>query len=97
MAELKNVGRLDAVIRIVLGAACVGVLVYNFAVERLMPIYAAIPVFVLVPFFLKTGITRACPLMKSLNLSTSGTLPMVLVGMLMIGAAYARGVESVKK
>ncbi len=72
MSQNKSVGLLDAAVRVVLGGLCVAVLVYNFAIERLMPIYAAIPVFILVPLFFKTGLTRSCPIMESLGVSTAG-------------------------
>jgi hypothetical protein len=73
MAEQQNVGALDGGIRIVLGIACVGLIVYHFLVARVLPFYALIPVVVLIPFFLKTGATRVCPVMKALGVSTRGT------------------------
>ncbi len=72
MAEHQNVGVLDSRIRILLGIACVGLLVYHFAIARLMPIYVLVVVVVGVPFFLKTGRTRVCPVMKAMNISTAG-------------------------
>lgn len=72
MAEQHNVGILDSRIRIALGLGCVGLLGYHFIVARVLPLYALIPVVVLVPFFLKTGATRICPVMKALGISTNG-------------------------
>lgn len=71
MAEHQNVGVLDSRIRILLGVACVGLLVYHFAIARVMPIYVLVVVAVGVPFFLKTGLTRVCPIMKALGVSTA--------------------------
>ncbi len=72
MKEKQNVGSADQVIRIILGFVCVGLLVYHFAVDAFLPLYALIPVIILVPFFLKTGYTKVCPVMKALNVSTAG-------------------------
>jgi len=70
MAEEKNVGGLDSIIRIILGLICLGLVVYNFAGSKILPIYLLIPVIILIPFFLKTGITKVCPIMKALKIST---------------------------
>lgn len=71
MAEEKNVGSFDAILRILLGLACLSSVIYHFAFEEIMALYALIPVIILIPFFLKTGLTRFCPIMKSLNLKTN--------------------------
>jgi hypothetical protein len=68
--EAVNVGKLDSVIRIILGIVCVAAIIYHFAVENLFSIYTLIPVFILVPLFLKTGLTKICPIMKALKIST---------------------------
>ena len=75
MAEEKNVGKIDSALRILLGLACVGVFVYQFAVDGILPIYALVPIGILIPLFLKTGITRVCPIMHSMNVSTAGPAP----------------------
>jgi hypothetical protein len=67
-----NVGHLDSVIRIILGVVCLGLIGYYFFGKRFMPIYLLIPVIILVPFFLKTGITKVCPIMKAAHISTTG-------------------------
>jgi hypothetical protein len=72
MTAPQNVGVLDSRIRILLGIACVGALGYHFLVARILPLYALIPVVIGVPFFLKTGITRVCPIMKAVGISTNG-------------------------
>lgn len=71
MNEVKNVGHVDSVIRKILGAACVVLVAYHFLMEAILPLYALIPVIVLIPYFLKTGIERTCPIMKSMNISTA--------------------------
>ena len=71
MSETKNVGTLDGAIRIVLGVACLGATAYHFLRAPLFPPYVVIGVIVLIPFFLKTGITRVCPLMAALKISTN--------------------------
>ncbi len=71
MPEAKNVGHADQVIRIILGFVCLGLLVYHFFFESILSIYTMIPVIILVPFFLKTGFTRVCPVMKAMNISTA--------------------------
>lgn len=68
-----NVGHLDSVIRIVLGVICLGLIGYHFFSKRFLPIYLLVPVIILVPFFLKTGITKVCPIMKAMHISTKGT------------------------
>jgi len=70
MAEQQNVGRLDSVIRIILGIACLAAMVYYFVAEDAFAWYLLIPLVVLVPFFLKTGATRVCPVMKAMGVST---------------------------
>ena len=70
MQELKNVGHIDGTIRVILGIICLGLVAYHFFGHRIFPIYGLIPVIILVPFFLKTGITKICPIMKALKIST---------------------------
>ena len=70
MADEHNVGAADRFIRFILGGVCVGLLVYHFAVDSILPIYALLAVLVLIPFFLKTAATRVCPIMKAMNVST---------------------------
>ena len=70
MAEEKNVGSLDSVIRIILGISCIGLIAYHFIIVSILPIYALIVVIILIPFFLKTGITKVCPIMKAMKVST---------------------------
>lgn len=71
MVEEKNVGSLDSVIRIIFGIICVGLIAYYFIIDSILPIYALILVIILIPFFLKTGITKVCPIMKAMNISTT--------------------------
>ena len=66
----KNVGHLDGAARILLGLVCLGLVAYHFFGHKILPIYGLIPVIILVPFFLKTGITHICPIMKALKMST---------------------------
>ena len=70
MPEEKNVGQLDSIIRIILGIGCVGLIAYHFIAESILPIYGLIPVLILIPYFLKTGYTKVCPIMKAMNVST---------------------------
>ena len=70
MPELKNVGQLDSIIRIILGFGFVGLIAYHFIGDRILPIYGLIPVLILIPYFLKTGFTKVCPIMKAMNVST---------------------------
>ena len=70
MPELKNVGQLDSIIRIILGIGCVGLIAYHFIGKSILPIYGLIPVIILIPYFLKTGFTKICPIMKAMNVST---------------------------
>ena len=70
MSAEINVGRLDSIIRILLGIVCVGVVVYHFVFAPILPIYGLIPVIILIPYFLKTGYTKVCPIMKAMNVST---------------------------
>lgn len=70
MESDHNVGRLDGGIRIALGILCIGALGYHFLVAPLFPVYGMIVVVILILFFLKTGITRVCPLMKAFKIST---------------------------
>ena len=73
MSEEKNVGRVDSVIRIALGVVCIGLIGYHFLVEAILPVYGIIiVVIILIPFFLKTGVTKVCPIMKAMNVSTRG-------------------------
>jgi len=72
MSAEHNVGRVDKVVRIVLGFACLGMLGYHFIAEAFLPVYGIIALLILIPYFLKTGFTRICPIMKSMNISTVG-------------------------
>ncbi|MEX2181601.1 MAG: DUF2892 domain-containing protein [Gemmatimonadaceae bacterium] len=72
MSADHNVGLLDSRIRIVLGVVCVGLLGYHVIVSRFMGIYVLVAVIVLIAYFLKTGITRSCPIMKAMDVSTAG-------------------------
>jgi hypothetical protein len=57
----------DSVIRIILGVLCIGLVAYHFMDKRILPVYILISVLILIPFFLKTGITKICPIMNSLR------------------------------
>lgn len=70
MPEEKNVGQLDSLIRIILGFGFVGLIAYHFIGDRILPIFGLIPVLILIPYFLKTGYTKVCPIMKAMNVST---------------------------
>lgn len=70
MSEEKNVGQLDSIVRIMLGIVCTGLTAYYFLVEEILSIYILIIVIILIPFFLKTGTTKVCPIMKAMNIST---------------------------
>ena len=70
MPEEKNVGQVDSIVRIILGFVCVGLVAYHFIRDAILPIYGLIPVIILIPYFLKTGYTKACPIMKAMNVST---------------------------
>lgn len=70
MAEDKNVGKLDGITRVILGIVSLGFLVVHFVGEGILPIYGIIILVILVPFFLKTGITLVCPIMKAMDMST---------------------------
>jgi len=71
MAETHNVGTVDRVARLVLGFACLGALAYHFLRAPILPLYALIALIILIPFFLKTGATRVCPVMKAMGVSTN--------------------------
>ncbi|NQT62425.1 MAG: DUF2892 domain-containing protein [Candidatus Marinimicrobia bacterium] len=68
--EQRNVGQIDSIIRIILGVIALGAVIYHFVGDDLFPIYILVVVIVLVPFFLKTGLTKVCPIMKSMGVST---------------------------
>ncbi len=70
MPDEKNVGQLDSIIRIILGIGCLGLVIVHFAGDGILSIYTLIPTLILVPFFLKTGLTKVCPIMKAMNVST---------------------------
>ena len=70
MPEEKNVGQLDSLIRIILGFGFVGLIAYHFIGDRILPIFGLIPVLILIPYFLKSGYTTVCPIMKAMNVST---------------------------
>jgi hypothetical protein len=44
---------------------------YHLLLEAILPIYGLILVVVLIPYFLKTGYTNVCPIMRSMNVSTT--------------------------
>lgn len=71
MPDEKNVGQIDSVIRIALGIVCVALIAVHFIGEGFLSVYALIPIIILIPFFLKTGLTKVCPVMKALNISTA--------------------------
>ena len=68
--EQRNVGQVDSIIRIILGVIALASIVYHFMGDGLFPIYILVVVIVLVPFFLKTGLTKVCPIMKAMGVST---------------------------
>ncbi|MDP1677227.1 MAG: DUF2892 domain-containing protein [Bacteroidota bacterium] len=70
MSEEKNVGQVDSVIRIFLGVGCLGLVAYHFMSDAILPMVGLIVVIILIPFFLKTGLTKVCPIMKAMNVST---------------------------
>ena len=70
MSVEHNVGRVDSIIRISLGFACLGLVAYHFILDPILSIYG-IPLIILIAYFLKTGFTRVCPIMKSMNISTT--------------------------
>ena len=70
MSEQKNVGQVDSILRIILGIVCLGLVAYHFFLTSILPIYALIPIIILIPYFLKTGWTKVCPIMKAMNVST---------------------------
>ncbi len=70
MAEEKNVGQLDSIIRIILGFGIVVLVTMHFMGESNFPLYGLVAFFILIPFFLKTGFTKVCPIMKAMNVST---------------------------
>jgi hypothetical protein len=71
MEGSHNVGKVDSVVRLALGVACLGALGYHFLRVPILPPYGLIAVVILIPFFLKTGATRVCPAMKALGVSTN--------------------------
>lgn len=71
MPEHKNVGQVDSIVRIILGLACVGLVAYHFLADPILPIYGLILLVILIAFFLKTGFTKVCPIMKAMNVSTA--------------------------
>ena len=70
MSEEKNVGQFDSVIRLILGFGIVGLVASHFIGDRFIPIYGFIPIIILIPYLLKTGFTKVCPIMKAMNVST---------------------------
>jgi len=70
MAEEKNVGQLDSILRIILGFGIVVLVAMHFMGESNFPLYGLAAFFILIPFFLKTGFTKVCPIMKAMNVST---------------------------
>lgn len=71
MPDEKNVGQLDSSIRIILGFGIVILVAYHFIGDGILPLWGLIPLLILIPFFLKTGFTKICPVMKALNISTN--------------------------
>lgn len=63
MENTINVSRIDQIIRLLLGFTDLALIIYHFFIEELFTVYALIPLIILIPFFLKTGITRYCPIM----------------------------------
>lgn len=72
MPEEKNVGQVDSIVRIILGLVCLGIVAYHFIWEPILPIYGLILIVVPIAYFLKTGLTKVCPIMKAMNVSTTG-------------------------
>jgi len=70
MSPEINVGQADRIVRIILGLACVGLVAYHFLADSILPIYGFIIIAILIAYFLKTGLTRVCPIMKAMNVST---------------------------
>ena len=70
MAPEINVGQADRIIRIILGLVCVGLVAYHFLRDPILPVYALTGLVILIAYFLKTGYTRVCPIMKAMNIST---------------------------
>lgn len=68
--DMQNVGKIDSIIRVILGISCVVAIVYNYAVETILPLYGVIIIAVLIPLSFKTGFTKFCPIMKGLGIST---------------------------
>ncbi len=68
--EQRNVGQADSFIRIILGVIALGSVIYHFVGDGLFPTYILVLVIVLVPLFLKTGLTKVCPIMKAMGIST---------------------------
>ena len=71
LMEPQNVGRVDGIMRVALGVTCLALVGYHFLGQRILPLYLLIPVIVLIPFFLKTGITRVCPVMRAMGISSN--------------------------
>jgi len=70
MSEKINVGQVDSLIRKILGFGIVGLVIFHFIGDGFLSIFILIPLLILIPFFLKTGFTKVCPIMKALNLSS---------------------------
>ena len=70
MPEEKNVGQLDSIIRIILGLVCLGLFLFHFLGGPKIPVFELIALVILIPYFLKTGLTKVCPVMKFMNIST---------------------------
>ena len=70
MSEIKNVGQIDSIIRLILGFGIVGLVASHFMGDRFIPIYGFVPIIILIPYLLKTGYTKVCPIMKAMNIST---------------------------
>lgn len=71
MPQEKNVGQVDSIVRIILGLVCLGLVAYHFIGDPVLPIYGLIFLVILLAYFLKTGFTKICPIMKAMNISTT--------------------------
>lgn len=62
---------MDSMVRIILGLVFLGILAYHFIGDPILPIYGLILIVILIAYFLKTGLTKVCPIMKAMNISTT--------------------------
>lgn len=68
---MKNVEKFDSAVRIELGIECIAAIIYNCTIATILSLYGVIIVAILIPLFLKTGVTKFCPIMKGLGVSTN--------------------------